>query len=104
MLDSGHPYPKMSPISISTDGIQEPLKEVDTEKESGSDNIPAWVLKHCTIEIYSSYSLNIILTITQQSTQAISLMTDLQQIQHQCSEKKTMVILQTIPQYCLHQL
>jgi len=41
---AGHTYPKMPPISISTDGIQELLKEIDTKKASGPDNIPAWVL------------------------------------------------------------
>ena len=37
--------------STSTAGIQELLKEVDTKKAPGSDNIPAWVLKHCATEI-----------------------------------------------------
>ena len=41
----------MLPISVSTVGIQELLKEVDTKKAPGSDNIPAWVLKHCATEI-----------------------------------------------------
>ena len=48
---TSHPYPTMPPISISTIGIQELLKEVDTKKAPGSDNIPAWVLKHCATEI-----------------------------------------------------
>ena len=39
------------PILISTVDIQKLLKEVDTKKASGSDNIPTWVLKHCTTEI-----------------------------------------------------
>ena len=47
----GHPYPTMPPILISTVGIQELLKEVDTKKAPGPDNIPAWVLKHCATEI-----------------------------------------------------
>ena len=38
---AGYPYPNISPISISPDGIQELLKKVDTKKD-----IPAWVLKH----------------------------------------------------------
>jgi len=50
---AGHPYPKMSPISIFTNGIQELLKEIDTKKASGTDNIPAWVLKHCATQIAS---------------------------------------------------
>ena len=41
----------MPPISISTAGIQELLREVDTKKAPGPDNIPAWVLKHCATEI-----------------------------------------------------
>jgi len=48
---AGHPYPIMHPISISTDGIQELLMEIDTKKASGPDSIPAWVLKHCATEI-----------------------------------------------------
>ena len=48
---TGHPYPTMPPISISTFGIQELLKEVDTKKAPVPDNIPAWVLKHCATEI-----------------------------------------------------
>ena len=38
-------------MPISTVGIQELLKEVDTKKAPGPDNIPAWVLKHCATEI-----------------------------------------------------
>jgi len=34
LVCAGHPYPKMPPISISTDGIQELLKEIDTKKAS----------------------------------------------------------------------
>ena len=48
---AGHPHPRMPSISISTDGIQELLKEIDTKKASGPDNIPSWVLKHCATEI-----------------------------------------------------
>jgi len=48
---AGHPYPRMPPISISNDGIQELLKEIDTKKASGPNNIPAWVLKHYVTEI-----------------------------------------------------
>ena len=46
----------MPPISISTAGIQKLLKEVDTKKASGPDNIPAWVLKHCAREIAPIFS------------------------------------------------
>ena len=48
---TGHPYPTMPPISISTVGIQELLKEVDIKKAPGPDNILVWVLKHCATEI-----------------------------------------------------
>jgi len=47
---AGRPYPIMPPISISTDRIQELLKEIDTKKASGPDNIP-WDLKHHATEI-----------------------------------------------------
>ena len=47
---TGHPI-QHAPILISTVDIQELLKEVDTKKASGSDTIPAWVLKHRTTEI-----------------------------------------------------
>ena len=40
----------MPPILISTVCIQELLKEVDTKKAPGPDNIPAWVLRHCATE------------------------------------------------------
>jgi len=35
----GHPYPKMSNISFSSDGIQTLLDDLDTNKATGPDSL-----------------------------------------------------------------
>jgi len=55
----GHPYPEMSNISFTSDGIQTLLDYLNTNKATGPDNISAWVLKHCsTDQSYQYYLLS----------------------------------------------
>ena len=76
----------MPPISISTVGILELLKEVDTKKAPVPDNIPAWVLKHCATEIATILSRLF----------SQSLNTGHIPHEHQYSKKEIVVMMQTI--------
>ena len=52
--------PDISDITFSVEGICQLLSELDTNKASGPDEIPPFVLKHCAEEI--SPVLNVIFT------------------------------------------
>ena len=48
---SYNPFPKVSHISISVDGVANLLHNLNPHKATGSDGIPAYFLKECSIEI-----------------------------------------------------
>ena len=45
------PFPKISHISISVDGVANLLRNLNPHKATGPDGIPAYFLKECSIEI-----------------------------------------------------
>ena len=45
------PFPKISHISISVDGVANLLHNLNPHKDTGPDGIPVYFLKECSIEI-----------------------------------------------------
>ena len=46
-----YPFPKISHISISVDGVANLLHNLNPHKATGLDGIPAYFLKGCSLEI-----------------------------------------------------
>ena len=54
------PFPEISHISISVDGVANLLCNLNPHKATGPDRIPAYFLKECSIEIAPILTFNLI--------------------------------------------